>query len=650
MSEDKYKLRKLFEPGFLGTLEVKNRLIMPAMGTRLANESGGVSQRQIDYYTERAKGGIGAIITEVTCVDHPLGVTGPTNLTIHSNAYIAGHNELVEAVQTWGARIICQLVHAGRQTRPASIGGAAPVAPSAIPCKLLNIVPKELEVHEIEDIINKFVEAANRAKIAGYDGIEVHGAHGYLIGGFMSASSNQRNDDYGGNLEKRMNFPLAIIRGIRKTVGSGYPILFRLSADEFVEDGLSLEESKDVAKMLEDAGVDALNVSAGTYDSLATCIEPMSYDEGWKVYLAETIKKSVHIPVIAVGVIRSPKTAERIIEEEKADFVALGRALLADPYWPKKAKEGREKEIIPCISCNDGCIGGRIFRDLHIRCALNPLTGRERFEENLVPVSKGKRVFVVGGGPAGMVAALTAKKRGHEVTLYERSSKLGGQLCLASAPPGKEKIKWYLDYLIREIERENIESKPGQPVNSETIIEGNPDAVIIATGATPVIPDIPGVAAKSVCTTWQLLGGENRIEDKVVFIIGGGSVGCETALYLVSKNKKVIISEMLSGLALDLEPINRMDLLSRMQIPEIQVLLNRKVEEIEKDCVVISDGENREEVKADVIVLAAGVERVNDLERDIKEKVDEIYVIGDCKKPRKIMDAVYEGFQAALRL
>ncbi len=280
------KLKKTFEPAFMGPLAVKNRLVMAPMGNRLASEIGGVTQRQIDYYAERAKGGIGTIITEVTCVDHPLGVTGPTSLTIHDNSYIGGHNELVEAVHAYGTKVICQLVHAGRQTRPSSIKGQQPVAPSAIPCKFINVMPRELTTREAEEIVQKFIQAARRVKTAGYDGVELHGAHGYLIAQFMSASSNQRTDKYGGSFQKRMNFPLEIIRGIKKSLGDRYPLLFRFSAEEFVEGGRNLEESKQVARLLEADGVHVLDVTAGTYDSMPTMIEPMSYQEGWKIYLA----------------------------------------------------------------------------------------------------------------------------------------------------------------------------------------------------------------------------------------------------------------------------------------------------------------------------------------------------------------------------
>ncbi|MFH1242785.1 MAG: FAD-dependent oxidoreductase [Pseudomonadota bacterium] len=643
---------KMFESGTIGTLKVKNRLMMAPMGTRLASEIGAVTQRQIEYYAERARGGIGTIITEVTCVDHPLGVTGPTNITLHDNSYVGCHNELVEEVHACGAKIVCQLVHAGRQTKPASLKGMQPVAPSPIPSKFLNVMPRELNTREVEDIIRKFIEAAVRARTAGYDGIELHGAHGYLISQFMSPISNHRKDRYGGNLHARMNFPLEIIQGIRKELGPDFPVLFRFSGDEFLDGGRKLDESKEVAKILENSGIDALHVSAGTYDSMATMIEPMPYPEAWKIYLAEAIKKVVNIPVIGVGVIRSPRVAEEVLEKGKVDFVALGRALLADPYWPQKAREGRDKDINRCISCNTGCIGGRIFKDLHIRCTVNPLTGRERLKRQPAQPNREKTVYVVGGGPGGMTAALSASERGHKVVLFERSDQLGGQLRLAKEPPGKEKISWFLDYLIHQIEQKEIPVHLGQPVTEEILLQGDPDVVIIATGANPLRPEIPGIDRSFVCTNWDILEKKKEIKEKVVLVAGGGTAGSETALYLAPENKKVLLVEMLDGLALDMEPINRMELLSRIKNSEIEVLLGRRLERIGQDGVYLLKLETMEEerIETDAVVISLGVAPENKLANDLEGKVERIFLIGDCAGPRKIIDAVYEGFRAAITL
>lgn len=646
-----HRFRRLFEPAFMGSLEVRNRIVMAPMGTRLASEIGGVTQRQIDYYEERAKGGVGTIIVEVTSVDYPLGSATLKNLSIDDNTYIAGHNELVEAIHAHGAKAVCQIWHVGRNARPENRRGLQPVAPSAIPTKFYNVMPRELTTSEVEDTVKKFIQAAIRVKAAGYDGVELHGAQGYLIGSFMSPESNYRKDRYGGDLIGRMTFPLEIVQGIRKEMGRDYPLLFRFAADEFVDGGMNLEESKKVAKILEEAGVDALDVSAGTYDSVTVGVDPMSYPQGWKIYLAESIKKVVKIPVISVGPIRTPEFAEQIIREGKVDFVSLGRGLLADPYWPQKAREGREREIIPCISCNDGCIGGRVFRNLAIRCAVNPLTGREQLKESLVPVRKKKKVFVIGGGPAGMMAALTAKARGHHVSLYEKSNQLGGQLRLGTRTLGKEKISWFLDYLLNQIKQKRINVSLSHPVTQKTIIHGNPDAVILATGAIPLIPNILGIKGGSVCTAWEVLEGKKKIKGKVVLVAGGGSVGCETALYLTSTNKKVIIVEMMGGMVMDMEVINRTDLISKIQQSGIEVLLGRKIERIEPNGALLSNQEGKQErVKADVVVLALGATSVKGLAKELESKAPEIYVVGDCLQPRKIIDAVYEGFLSGTKV
>jgi 2,4-dienoyl-CoA reductase-like NADH-dependent reductase (Old Yellow Enzyme family)/thioredoxin reductase len=633
---------KIFEPAFLGPLEVRNRLIMAPMGSRLSNENGGVSPWQVDYYAERAKGGVGTIIVEITGVDSPRGVASPQTLTIHEDFYIGGHNELVEAVHAHGARILLQLAHVGRNRRFAM--GVQPVAPSPIPNRFFGVTPRELSREEIEDLVKKFIAAALRAQTAGYDGVELHGAHGYLIGEFMSPLSNRRKDRYGGSLEKRMTFPVEIVQGIRRAAGPRYPILFRFSADEFEEGGTTLQESKKAAKILEEAGADVLHVSAGTYDSMATVIEPMSYPEGWKIYLAEAVKSAVKIPVIGVGVIRSPEFAERTLKEGRVDFIALGRALLADPHWPRKAREGRLKEIIPCISCNE-CIGGRTFRSLHVRCAVNPATGREGWLQRL-PREKKKKVVVIGGGPAGLMAALQAKRRGHRVTLYEKSGHLGGQLRLAAAPPGREKIAWFGDYLRNQIRREKVKVLLGITATPEKIAREKPDTVILATGAVPLVPDLPGVESPQVCTAWDILGGEKIVQRKTVLVLGGGMVGCETALYLAARENKVTVIEMLEGAAQDTDFITRADVLSRMKKAGIGILADRKAEKIGPGEVFLRNSAGKgERIKGDIAVLALGPVPGENLKMSLRGKVNEIHTIGDARQPRKIIDAVYEGFR-----
>lgn len=623
---------------------------MPPMGTNLATETGAVSQAMIHYYRERAKGGAGLIITEITCVDSPQGLGSAKQLCLHNNTMIPSHNELVEAVKEHGAKIITQLHHAGRQTTPEITRGLQPVAPSALAEPSSNIVPRELTIFEIEDIIEKFVKAAVRAQNAGYDGVELHGAHGYLIGEFMSLASNKRTDLYGGDLEGRMRFPLEIIKGIKQTVGNNFPIIFRYSADEFIKDGIHLEEAKEIAIMLEQAGVDALHVSSGTYESVYTILEPMKYPEAWRAYLAENIKKVVKIPVITVGVIRSPQVAENLLNEGKADFIAIGRTLIADPHWPKKAMEGKEEDIRKCITCNIGCIGERVFKNLHVRCTVNPVAGREH-EFPMIPTSYNtKHYAVVGGGPAGMEAARVLASAGNKVTLFERNEQLGGQIKIASVPPGKEKLRWCTDYLETQIRKLGVDIKTNTNVDTETLLSMDIDTVILATGAAPLLPSIEGVNNPNVTTAWEILSGQYEVGQQVI-VIGGGSVGCETALYLKNKGVDVTVIEMEDNLATEMEQINRSVFLQDMENAGVKSYTGYYVKTIKPDGVLALDKNWQEHwFPCNHVVISMGSASLNHLERELKQHGLKVITIGDAKKPRSLIQAISDGFMTAYRI
>mgnify|MGYP001416676719 CR=1 FL=1 len=647
---EKLRFPKLFEERYIGNMLIRNRIVMPPMGTNLANELGAVTPAMIHYYRERAKGGVGLIITEINSVDTPQGCALANQLSIDDNSYIAGHNELVEAVHEHGAKIITQLHHAGRQTTPQNTLNMQPVAPSAIPDPFLKVVPRELSVEEIEEIIEKFVQAAIRAQNAGYDGVEIHGAHGYLVGQFMSPFSNKRTDLYGGDLNNRMRFPLEIIRGVKEVTGENFPVLFRFSADEFVEGGINLEEGMKIARMLEDAGVDALDVSSGIYASMPTILETMNYPEGWRAYLAENIKKEVQIPVIAVGVIRSPETAEGILAEGKSDFVALGRTLIADPEWPHKALEGRTEDIRKCITCNIWCIGERVFQNLHIRCTVNPVAGRE-LEYPLISSTLTPGHFaVIGGGPAGMEAARVLAVAGHRVTLMEKEPELGGQVKLAAVPPGKEKIKWSIDYLQTQIHKLGVEVHLNTEVNADILQGMDIDGIILATGAAPAIPDITGVHSPNVTTAWDLLAGRYEVGNNVV-VVGGGSTGCETALLLKHQGKDVTVVEMEDDLAIDAEPISRITLMEELGKSGVQTVTGMSVQEIKPDGIVAMDREwTKHWIPCTHVVLSVGAVPVNNLEREIRQRGMKVFVIGDAKEPRRLNTAISEGFMTAHRI
>jgi 2,4-dienoyl-CoA reductase-like NADH-dependent reductase (Old Yellow Enzyme family)/thioredoxin reductase len=642
----------LFSEGKIGNLVIRNRIVMPPMATNLANEDGSVSQRLIDYYVARARGGVGLIILENVQIDYPRGKNIACQLRLDDDKYMTGFFELAEAVHNYGAKIFMQIHHAGRQTTPGITEGLQPVAPSPVPCSFLGTQPRELTINEIEELIQKFVNTAVRAKGAMFDGIELHGAHGYLIGQFMSPRTNRRVDKYGGSFERRMRFPLEIIRRIKEAVGEDYPISFRFSADEFVEDGNTLEEGKQIAKMLEDAGVHVLHVSSGIYESMPTLLETSRFEQGWRVYLAEEIKKVVSIPVITVGVIREPEFAEKVIAEGRADFVAIGRGLIADPEWAQKAKEGRHNEIRKCISCNIGCIGGRVFHNLRLRCTVNPVTGHEGVYSEIKQAPVKKKVVVVGGGPAGMQAAITAAKRGHQVILYEKREQLGGQLGIASAAPGKAKINWFRDWLEAELSRAGVEIRSGVAADAETIAALSPDYVILATGSEPVVPRIKGAESEStfVVQAWDVLAGKLSFEkDEEVVVVGGGLVGCETAHYLAEKGAKVTVVEMLPDVAIDMEPISRFDIMQQLTRLGITIRTSNMVTEITPEGVSVVGKEGKQDfIRGRRVVLAIGQSPVGkELNKALEDKGIPVRVIGDAGNVGKIIDAVSSGFQAA---
>ncbi len=408
---------KLLEPVKIGAMELRNRIVMPPMCTNFASETGAVTQRLIDYYVERARGGVGLVTVEATCVDSPVGRLSPLQLCVDDDKFIGGLNDLVEAIQEKGAKISLQLHHAGRQTTLAVTGGAQPVSASETVYK--DVKARALPAEGIECVVGRFGESAKRAKAAGFDAVEIHGAHGYLIAQFLSPYVNKRIDEYGGDPEKRMRFVLEVLEETRKRVGLDFPIIFRLSGEEFVEDGLTLKEAKGIAQRLERAGVDALHVTAGVGGTIWP-VQPMAVPRGCLVHLAEGIKEVVGIPVIAVGRINNPTLAEEILRDGRADLVSMGRALIADPELPRKVAEGRLDDIRMCTACLRGC-SERFNAYLRISCTVNPAVGREK-EYMVKPADKPKKVLVVGGGAAGLEAARVAALRGHEVTLYEKEA------------------------------------------------------------------------------------------------------------------------------------------------------------------------------------------------------------------------------------
>jgi 2,4-dienoyl-CoA reductase-like NADH-dependent reductase (Old Yellow Enzyme family)/thioredoxin reductase len=638
------RYKPLFSPFRIGNLELKNRIVMPPMATNFAGEDGSVNDRHIAYYVRRIKGGVGYITFEHTGVLKQ-GRAFPNMALIDSDQHIPRFKRLVEAIHREGGKIVIQINHAGRQTS-SSITGSPIVAPSAIPCPVRKEMPKELSHEEIQKIIEAFREAARRAKEAEADGVEIHMAHGYLINQFLSPFSNQRTDDYGGDPDRRMRMAIEVLRTVRNQVGSDFLVLCRLSADEYVEGGLKLEDTKEIAKALERNGADALHISACVAASGYLNHPPYYAEEGIFVHLAQGIKSVVSIPIIAVGRIRTPELANQILEEKKADLISMGRALIADPDLPLKALEGRTDEILPCISCNR-CI--QSIRKGALQCAVNPETGREGIFK-LQKADRPKKIWIIGGGPAGMKAAEIASLRGHKVNLYEKNKELGGRFLLAAIPPKKQILKDFIDQLERRLQKLPIKIIIGKPFSPASLRRGKPDGVIIATGAKPFFPPIDGIHEAKAISVEDALSSSTPLGEKVI-VVGGGGIGAEVADYLSENGKEVTLIEMREHTALDLVGHLQHFLNKRLREKGVQILTSTKAIRFEKEGLWVEDPQGTKKLGGfDSIVIALGSIPNDELVESLKGKVPEVYVIGDASKPREVMEALLEGEEIALKI
>lgn len=637
--------KSMLEPGKIGDMTTMNRVVFPAMGTMFPDTDGFVTDMLINYHVARAKGGCGLNIVELSAVHRTS--KGARTLGVFDDKFIPGLTELASAIKEAGGKACLQLGHFGRQTNSSSTGMPI-VAPSAIPCPVCQEMPRELTIDEIKELIKAFGDAALRAKKAGFDAVEIHGAHGYLISAFMSPYSNKRTDEYGGSFENRARFALEVIDDVRKKVGKDFPVIYRLSADELVEGGLTIEDSKKEAKLFEEAGIDALDVSIGVYETLAYSTPTIDLPPGFNVDNAASIKSVVSIPVIATGRINDPILAEKIIDDGKADFVNIGRGQIADPEFVNKTMENDIDGIVKCLGCMQGC-SDMAFYSNPISCLRNPAAGQEA-EYELEPAKNIKNILVVGGGPGGIEAARTLKERGHNVTLCEKTSSLGGQFFIAGIPPRKQEFSDAALQMGRMAMREGVNIKLQTEVTPELIEKIMPDLVIIATGSTPFIPNIPGIESDNVATAIDVLTGNKTVKQKVV-ILGGGLVGVETAEFLAENSKDVIIVEMLGEIAKDLGFIRKMLTFEHLNKLGIKMLVNSKCVEIKENSVVIENDGKMEEIKdIESVVVATGAKPNNTLEKYLKEKGFEYYVIGDASKPRKALEAIWEAADIARKI
>ena len=649
------RFRKIFEPKNIGSMQLKNRIVMPPMGTNYAEAGGAVSQRMLDYYEARARGGVGLIIVEGSAPSLRCNISfqgSPSyQASLGDDKFIPGWRKLTDAAHKYNTRIAIQIMHATLENWDGKIVQVSP-SPLIVPARFMGISgepPHELTVEEIAERVQWFASAARRAKEAGFDGVEVHGAHQYIVAAFLSSATNQRKDEYGGSLENKARFLVEILQAIKREVGPDFPVWVRFNAQEWgVENGITIEETKQMVPLAVDAGAQALHVSAygaGSYITTA----PIPDTTGFLVPLAAEVKKLTNVPVIAVGRL-DLELGEKILEEGKADLIAIGRRLLADPDLPNKVAEERLNEVIPCIGCME-CIERLYFdeRGEGVTCVVNPTLGREKAYQ-IKPVRKAKKVVVVGGGPAGMQAAIVAAQKGHKVTLFEKDAKPGGQLNIAALPPFKGDIFPWINYLVNQVEKAGVEVKLNTDATAEIVIKGNPDAVVIATGSTPAMPDISGIDKLNVVTAQDVLSGTVRAGQNVV-IIGGGMIGCETGHYLAEQGKTVTIIEILKRMASDMLFMTRRRLMDGLRSKKVTLLTSATCEEIKEGSVqVITNEGKRETMPADTVIIAAGY-KVNDrLYKALEGKVPEICCVGNSAKPRRILEATSEGYQAGLAI
>jgi 2,4-dienoyl-CoA reductase-like NADH-dependent reductase (Old Yellow Enzyme family)/thioredoxin reductase len=634
-------LERLFEPINIGPVHLKNRVIMAPCVTFFAKD-GYVTDKMINFYRERARGGVSLIIIEAT---YPCFSGRPRRLFLYKDAFVAGLSKLVETIHSEGARAALQLnPSAGKAEEESPVYVSLPKNPLA--------GAKELSEEDIERIVQEFGEGCRRASEANFDAVQIHGASGYLVYQFLSPLTNRRKDLYGGTFENRSKFGLKLAREARKRVGGEMALLFRLCSDDYMPGGFGLSEAECFAKLLEKAGVDSVDVTTGATETSEYLRPGMQFSHGTNVENAKAIRRMVGIPVSVAGSINDPFTAEEILKSEKADVIALGRPLIADPFFVQKAADGRASEICKCILCNQGCTEYPLIKKTSLMCTVNPEVGREDGSSS-PKASRHREVVIIGGGPAGMVAAITAAKRGHRVTLVEKTSQLGGNLLAASGVFFKNEIEELKKYLVNEIARNAIRIELGIEADGSVLRKFLPEVLILATGTEPAMPMIRGIDGRNVSSVEGVLSGRCDTGAKVI-VVGGGMMGCEAAVFLRDRGKEVVLVDIhgLDKLGLGMESRLRhwflLTLWPKLKIPFYPYT---KVKEVNDGGLIVRDqkwGGRLHLIEGDSIVFGLGLKahvKPNSLLDSGVAK--EIHRIGDCVRPRSILEAINEGYQVA---